>query len=127
MFLQSASQADLQFTANRPAIYRLSMTRRKARHSRVSHLKSGTSEIPLTGVCYVYPATTTMGSTMNGIYLRRAAFAAGLVLWQLCALAADTQSTRPSAMVKQLVDKELGGVPGKELVMLTVESDRGPR
>jgi hypothetical protein len=64
---------------------------------------------------------------MNGIYLRRAAFAAGLVLWQLCALAADTQSTRPSAVVKQLVDKELVGVPDKELLMLTVEQARRHR
>lgn len=57
---------------------------------------------------------------MNGKYLRRAAFAAGLVLWQICAPAADTQSTRPSADVQQLMDKELVGAPGKELLMLTV-------
>jgi quercetin dioxygenase-like cupin family protein len=58
---------------------------------------------------------------MNGIYLRRAALVAGLVLWQLCALAGDTQSTGPSAVVKQLIDKELVGVPDKELLLLTVE------
>src|ERR1700733_6512282 len=58
---------------------------------------------------------------MNGKYLRRAAFVAGLMLWQLCALAADTQSSRPSADVRQLIDQELVGVPDKEILMLTVK------
>jgi quercetin dioxygenase-like cupin family protein len=57
---------------------------------------------------------------MNGKYLRRAAFVAGLMLWQLCALAADTQSARPPANVQQLIDKDLVGVPAKELLLLTV-------
>jgi quercetin dioxygenase-like cupin family protein len=58
---------------------------------------------------------------MNGKYLRRAAFVVGLILWQLCALAADTQSARRSADVRQLFEKDLVGVPAKELLMLTVE------
>jgi len=53
--------------------------------------------------------------------LRRAALVAGLVPWQLCALAADTQSSRPSADVRQLIDQELVGVPDKEILMLTVQ------
>jgi quercetin dioxygenase-like cupin family protein len=62
-----------------------------------------------------------MASTMNGNYIRRAAFVGGLVLWQLCALAADTRSIRPPAVVTQLIDKDLVGVPDKELLMLTVK------
>jgi quercetin dioxygenase-like cupin family protein len=45
----------------------------------------------------------------------------GLVHWQHCAFAADTQSTRPAAVVKQLLDKDLVGVSDKEILMLTVE------
>jgi quercetin dioxygenase-like cupin family protein len=62
-----------------------------------------------------------MGSTVNENHSKRAAFAAGLVLWQVCALAADTGPSPPSAVVKQLIDEDLVGVPGKELLMLTVE------
>jgi quercetin dioxygenase-like cupin family protein len=62
-----------------------------------------------------------MGSIMNGNDLGKAAFVAVLVLCQLCAFAADTPSTRPAAVVKQLLDQDLVGVSGKELLMLTVE------
>jgi quercetin dioxygenase-like cupin family protein len=58
---------------------------------------------------------------MSGNCLRRAAFVAGLVLWQLCAPAADTQSTGASAVVKALLDKDVVGVPDKEVLMLTVQ------
>jgi quercetin dioxygenase-like cupin family protein len=60
---------------------------------------------------------------MNDNYLSRAACAAGLVMWPVFAFAADTQtqSSPPPAVVQQLIDKELVGVPGKELLMLTVE------
>jgi quercetin dioxygenase-like cupin family protein len=43
------------------------------------------------------------------------------MLWQICALAADTQSAPPSADVRQLFDQDLVDVPAKELLMLTVE------
>lgn len=58
---------------------------------------------------------------MNRNDLRRAALVAGLILWQLCAFAADTRSTPPPAVVKQLIDKDLVDVPDKELLMLTVK------
>lgn len=51
-------------------------------------------------------------------YLRRAAFVAGLALCQACAAAAGAP---PTATVQQLMDKDMVGVPGKELLMLTVE------
>ena len=57
---------------------------------------------------------------MNWKFQRRLAFAAGLVLWQLAAVAAGTPAPR-TADVQQLIDKDLIGVPGKELLMLTVE------
>lgn len=46
---------------------------------------------------------------------------AGLVLAQTPSLAADAQPPASQAMVQPLMDKELEGVPGKELLMLTVE------
>jgi quercetin dioxygenase-like cupin family protein len=58
---------------------------------------------------------------MNDNYLPRLAFAAGLALCAVCAVAADTRAASPSAVVQQLMDKELSGVPDKELLMLTVE------
>jgi quercetin dioxygenase-like cupin family protein len=60
---------------------------------------------------------------MKGDYLLRAACAAGLVMWPVFAFAADTptQLSPPPAAVQQLIDKALVGVPGKELLMLTVE------
>lgn len=51
-------------------------------------------------------------------YLRRTAFVAGLALCQACAAAASTPT---SATVEQLMDKGMVGMPGKELLMLTVE------
>ena len=58
---------------------------------------------------------------MHDKYLRGAACVAALTLWQVCAFAADTQPSPPSAAVVQLMDKGLIGVPDKELLMLTVE------
>jgi quercetin dioxygenase-like cupin family protein len=62
-----------------------------------------------------------MGENMNAHFSWKAAFVAGLGLWQLCVLAADAQSSRPPELVRQLADKDLAGVPDKELLMLTVE------
>jgi len=56
---------------------------------------------------------------MNWKFQRRLAFAAALALWQLAAVA-GTPAPR-SADVQQLIDKDLIGVPGKELLLLTVE------
>jgi quercetin dioxygenase-like cupin family protein len=57
---------------------------------------------------------------MNWKFLRRSGFAAGMAVWQFSAIAAGTQSLK-TADVQQLIDKDLIGVPGKELLMLTVE------
>jgi quercetin dioxygenase-like cupin family protein len=62
---------------------------------------------------------------MNDNYSKRAAFLAGLVLWPLCSLAADAHPTPPSPAVKQLIDEALVDVPGKEVLMLTVEYPPG--
>jgi quercetin dioxygenase-like cupin family protein len=62
-----------------------------------------------------------MGEIMNAHFSWKAAFVAGLGLWQFCALAGDTPTTRPPELVRQLADKDLVGVPDKELLMLTVE------
>jgi quercetin dioxygenase-like cupin family protein len=48
-------------------------------------------------------------------------FLAALVLWQSCAPAAGTGPAPPTSRVEQLMEKDLVGVPGKELMMLTVE------
>src|SRR6202166_4417026 len=48
-------------------------------------------------------------------------FTAALVLWQSCAPAAGTGPAPATARVEQLMQKDLVGVPGKELMMLTVE------
>jgi quercetin dioxygenase-like cupin family protein len=62
---------------------------------------------------------------MSHPYFSTAALAAGLLAWQVCAVAADTNTRPPppaaAAAVEQLMDKDLSGVPGKELLMLTVE------
>jgi quercetin dioxygenase-like cupin family protein len=49
------------------------------------------------------------------------ALMAGLALWQTPSLAADAQPPVSKAIVQPLMDKELEGIPGKELLMLTVE------
>ena len=46
---------------------------------------------------------------------------AGLVLWPLCALAADTRPAPPPEVVKQLIDEDFVGADRKELLMLTVK------
>ena len=46
---------------------------------------------------------------------------AALVLWQSCAPAAGTPPAPPTARVEQLMEKDLVDMPGKELMMLTVE------
>jgi quercetin dioxygenase-like cupin family protein len=56
----------------------------------------------------------------SGLVLRLA-FVAGLTLWQVHAVAADTGGASAPAVVQQLMDKEMAGIPGKELLMLTVE------
>ncbi|MEP6548366.1 MAG: cupin domain-containing protein [Gammaproteobacteria bacterium] len=46
---------------------------------------------------------------------------AGLALWHASSVAAEPGSSPPAAIVKQLFDSDQTGVPGKELLMLTVE------
>ena len=48
-------------------------------------------------------------------------FTAALALSQACSIAAEPASSSPAAIVNQLFDNEQTGVPGKELLMLTVE------
>ena len=57
---------------------------------------------------------------MKHNYVLRAALAASFALWQTCAFAAGAERPR-AATVNQLFEKDLSGVPGKELLMLTVE------
>ncbi|MEP6884974.1 MAG: cupin domain-containing protein [Gammaproteobacteria bacterium] len=49
------------------------------------------------------------------------AFLASLVLWQGSSVADGLKPSPSDAIVKQLFDNEQTGVPGKELLMLTVE------
>jgi quercetin dioxygenase-like cupin family protein len=58
---------------------------------------------------------------MTNKYLRAAACVAGAMLYQAPALAADAPPSPPKAVVEQLLDKDMAGMPGKELLMLTVE------
>jgi quercetin dioxygenase-like cupin family protein len=58
---------------------------------------------------------------MKNRLVLRLAFSAGLTLWQAHALAADTGGASAPAVVQQLMDKEMAGIPAKELLMLTVE------
>ncbi len=58
---------------------------------------------------------------MRKQYALPAALAAGLLLWQMSVPGAASRAAASDATVKQLFDKDLIGVPGKELVMLTVE------
>jgi quercetin dioxygenase-like cupin family protein len=58
---------------------------------------------------------------MNHGYVPRLAIAAGLTICGVCAVATETRAASPAAVVRQLMDQDLAGVPGKELLMLTVE------
>jgi quercetin dioxygenase-like cupin family protein len=58
---------------------------------------------------------------MTNKNMLRTALMAGLALWQMPSRAADAQQPVSKAMVQPLMDKDLEGVPGKELLMLTVE------
>jgi quercetin dioxygenase-like cupin family protein len=60
-------------------------------------------------------------ATMRKQYALPAALATGILLWQLSVPGAASRAAASDATVKQLFDKDLIGVPGKELVMLTVE------
>jgi len=48
-----------------------------------------------------------------------------LTLWQMLAVAAEPPSSVQAAVVKSLFDKDQTDVPGKELLMLTVEYPPG--
>jgi quercetin dioxygenase-like cupin family protein len=58
---------------------------------------------------------------MNIRVFVRLALMAGLTMWQVHAVASDKDPAPPAAVIQQLMDKELAGVPGRELLMLTVE------
>ena len=62
---------------------------------------------------------------MNDKCIRGAALAALLALGQIGGVAAAAEPSSPPALVEQLIDKELQGVPGKELLTLTVEYPPG--
>jgi quercetin dioxygenase-like cupin family protein len=62
---------------------------------------------------------------MNQGHLRTAAVIAGIVLCQTPAFAAPAPPSPPAAVVEQLMDKDMAGVSGKELLMLTVEYPPG--
>ena len=62
---------------------------------------------------------------MNEKCVRGAPLAALLGLWLVGGVAAAAEPSSPPALVKQLIDKELQGVPGKELLTLTVEYPPG--
>lgn len=58
---------------------------------------------------------------MNQHYLTGAACAAGLLLLQGTVPAAQSQSSTDAAIVQQLIEKDISGVAGKEILMLTVQ------
>ena len=58
---------------------------------------------------------------MNVHHCLRTVFAVGLISCPIFALARDAPSSPSSAMVQQLMAKDLEGVPGKEALMVTVE------
>jgi quercetin dioxygenase-like cupin family protein len=58
---------------------------------------------------------------MNNRLLLSLAFVAGLMMCQAQAVAAGKDPAPGPAVIQQLMDKELAGVPGRELLMLTVE------
>ena len=62
---------------------------------------------------------------MNDKCVRGAALVALLGLWQIGGVAAAAEPSSSPALVKQLIDKELQGVPGKELLTVTVEYPPG--
>jgi len=51
----------------------------------------------------------------------RTALMAAAALWQMSSLAADAQQPVSKAIVQPLMEKDLEGVAGKELLMLTVK------
>jgi quercetin dioxygenase-like cupin family protein len=57
---------------------------------------------------------------MTGDSLSKVILAAGLALWQMTATAAGTPAAA-DATVEQLIQKDMVGVPDKEVLMLTVE------
>jgi quercetin dioxygenase-like cupin family protein len=62
---------------------------------------------------------------MNRNRLVITVFTASLALWQAFAVAAEPASSAQAAIVKSLFDNDQTGVPGKELLMLTVEYPPG--
>lgn len=58
---------------------------------------------------------------MNNRLVLPLAFAAGLTMWQAHAIAAGSDPAQAPAVIQQLIDKELVGIRGRELLMLTVE------
>ncbi len=58
---------------------------------------------------------------MSDNHLLRAVLAACQLIWPAVTWAGDTQPSPPSAAVVPLLDKDLVGIPGKQLLMLTVE------
>jgi quercetin dioxygenase-like cupin family protein len=58
---------------------------------------------------------------MNYRLLRPLAFVAGITMCPALAVAAGNNPAPGPAVIQQLMDKELVGVPGRELLMLTVE------
>ena len=58
---------------------------------------------------------------MNNRLLLSLACVAGMAMCQARAFAADKDPAPGPAVIQQLMDKELAGVPGRELLMLTVE------
>jgi quercetin dioxygenase-like cupin family protein len=58
---------------------------------------------------------------MNNRSQLRLAFLTGLALCQAHAFSTDKEPAPAAAAIQQLMDKEVVGVPGRELLMLTVE------
>ncbi len=56
---------------------------------------------------------------MKSIYPSSVALAAGLAVWQMTALAAGVPAAAQT--VEQLIEKDVAGMPDKEVLMLTVE------
>src|SRR5271170_5653541 len=62
-----------------------------------------------------------MRPTMKGNPILKAASVAAFAMWQVGASATDAPANPPAAAVEQLMNVGLAGVPGKEILMLTVE------